>query len=91
MADKYIGDLTSAEDLFDSSLFAVMQNGATVSISGAVLKTFIQQAAKEAALGLLKDGEALVLKGSPLVIDSRNYGTTLPETAVEGQLFFLLG
>lgn len=91
MADKYIGDLEAAADLFDNTLFAALQNGETVSISGAELKAFIQQAAREAALGLLKDGEALVLKGSPLVIDSRNYGNTLPEAKTEGQLFFLLG
>jgi hypothetical protein len=91
MANKAIFDLTKTDRMLDDDLLVVQQASVARAVPASVLKAWVQEAAVEAALGLARDGEALVLNGAPIVIGHDNYGNALPQTATEGQLFFLLG
>ena len=54
MADKTIGDLPVAESINDTSLIPMEQNGEAMSLTGGQLRTYAENAGKNAATGLVK-------------------------------------
>ena len=47
MADKRIGELPAAADLYDDSLLAAEQQGGAVKVSGRLLKKFAQASVEQ--------------------------------------------
>jgi len=60
MADKAIGDLTRADSLLNDSLFVMEQDGEAMSLSGAQIRAFAEDAGEEAG----RQGAAHVQKGA---------------------------
>ena len=63
MADKRIGELPAAADLYDDSLLAAEQQGGAVKVSGRLLKKFAQASVEQYVEAAAKKlGGAVTLK-----------------------------
>lgn len=83
MADKNIGSLDPVEVLYNAMIIPGEYNGNAVRFTLEQFRSAIEAIAQQAALGIATDGGKIIL-------GPKNYGTALPQTGTNGQLFFLL-
>ena len=82
MADKTIGSLPAAPDLYDDSLLAVEQQGQAVKLTGAQIKGFARQGVSQ-YVQAAQDAASEALEAVGKVGDSVAQAQTAAQTAQE--------
>jgi hypothetical protein len=86
MADKNIGLLPKAADLDDDSLMVAEQQGAAVSVSGALFKTFAQASVKDYVETAITAAESASQSAQEAAEDLTKLGNSVEQAANSAEI-----